>query len=98
MLLMFFLQQKQWARLVRGLTVASISPQCGHRKRKYPSLIFDGGPARPRAATVTCIGRSLRMRRSKSAEIMVFSTGDAVGQSCPGWLSVIGQVGLLLPV
>ena len=34
MLLKFFLQQKQWARLLRGLTVASISPQPGHRKRK----------------------------------------------------------------
>ena len=34
MLLRFFLQQKQWARLLRGLTVARISPQCGQRKRK----------------------------------------------------------------
>ncbi len=29
-----FLQQKQWARLLRGLTVARISPQPGQRKRK----------------------------------------------------------------
>jgi hypothetical protein len=29
----FFLQQKQWARLLRGLTVASISPRPGQRKR-----------------------------------------------------------------
>ena len=47
---------------------------------------------------VTGIGRSLRMRRSRSAEIMVFSKGDAGGEPGPGWVSVIDQVALLLPV
>ena len=34
MLLRFFLQVKQWARLFRGLTVARISPQRGQTQRK----------------------------------------------------------------
>ena len=44
MLLRFCLHEKQWARLLRGLTVARISPQRGQTKRKYPSLILQGGP------------------------------------------------------
>src|SRR5271169_3287377 len=91
MLLRFFLQQKQWARLFFGLTVARISPQWGQRKRKKPSLIFDGGPCRPRAAMVTGMGRSLRRRRSRSAEIMVFP----FPMSGP---SEVDEVGFLLPV
>ena len=73
MLLRFLLQQKQWAKLLRGFTVARISPQPGQRKRKKPSLILDGGPSRPSAAIVTDIGKSLRIRRSSSSEIMRFS-------------------------
>src|SRR5271156_3964709 len=49
-------------------------------------MILDGGPSRPSAAMVTGMGRSLRMRRSKSGVIMV----------SPG--SIIDEVGFLLPV
>src|SRR5271155_3395339 len=52
-------------------------------------MILAGGPSRPSAAMVTGIGRSLRIRRSSSAEIMVFS---AAGRS------VVDEVGFLLPV
>src|SRR5271165_2108126 len=54
---------------------------------------------------VTAIGRSLRRRRSRSADSMVFSPGTsgpwANGMlllSCPGRPSEVGQIGLLLPV
>src|SRR5580658_8666799 len=55
MLLRLFWQPKQWARLLRGLTVASISPQRGQRKQKWLSRFLAGGPSGPRAAIVTGI-------------------------------------------
>src|SRR5436190_22093858 len=86
MLFRFFWHQKQCARLLRGFTVARISPQWGHTKRKYPSLILHGGPSRPSAAMVTGIGRSLRSRRSSSESIVV--------SPCT---SEVDQVGCFLP-
>ena len=50
---------------------------------------IDGGPSRPSRAMVTGMGRSLRMRRSRSAEIMAFPIGE---------VSEVGEVGFLLPV
>src|SRR5271168_1368049 len=49
-------------------------------------MILAGGPSRPSAAMVTGMGRSLRIRRSRSGVIM-FSPR-----------SIIDQVGLLLPM
>ena len=77
---------KQWARLFRGFTDASISPHRGHRNTNRPSRTLDGGPSRPNAAITAAMGTSFRSRRNNALSTMRRPR------------SVVHEVDVLLPV